>query len=137
MPEGHVGGWVRAKVSAEKIRLFIEGEQVAEHRRNWGLHQWEMNIYHYLKTFKKKKGALAQSECLSQAPKQIKNLYATHYIGKEKDFLELLLYVKENNQLDKVLSAVTEINKKGLGVITTEKLIFLSEQSIMISTTPP
>lgn len=136
VPEGHVGDWIRSKIGADKIRLFIDGKLVAEHRRNWGLHQWEMNIYHYLKTFEKKKGALAQDECLSQAPKQIKKLYSKHYIGNEKDFLELLLYIKEKNSLEKILSAVNEFEKKGFGRITTEKLVFLSEQKDPVSTIP-
>jgi len=72
VPEGHVGKYIKAKLGANKIKLFIEGELVAEHNRNWGVHQWEMNIYYYLKTFQKKKGALSQSECLKQAPKHIK-----------------------------------------------------------------
>lgn len=29
---------------------------------------------------------------------QIKNLYYHHYTGKEKDFIELLLYLKENEK---------------------------------------
>lgn len=136
VPEGHVGAWIRAKVSADKVRIFINGEHVAEHRRNWGVHQWEMDLYHYIKTFTKKKGALAQSECLSQAPNQIKKLFENHYIGKEKDFLELLLYVREKNQLAKVMAAVRQIETKGLGEITTEKLIFLSEQTDLVPAVP-
>ncbi|MFD1852256.1 IS21 family transposase, partial [Oceanobacillus bengalensis] len=62
VPEGHVGKFIKAKVGADKIKIFIKGELIAEHSRNWGLHQWEMNIYHYLKTFQKKKGAVAQSQ---------------------------------------------------------------------------
>lgn len=129
VPEGHVGAWIRAKVSADAVRLFINGDLAAEHRRNWGVHQWEMNLYHYIKTFTKKKGALAQSECLSQAPNQIKKLFENHYIGKEKDFLELLLYVREKNEWENVMAAVRKIETKGLGKITTEKLIFLCEQT--------
>ncbi|ANU10121.1 hypothetical protein BBH88_07300 [Planococcus antarcticus DSM 14505] len=136
VPEGNVGAWIRAKVSADAVRLFIKGELVAEHRRNWGVHQWEMNLYHYIKTFTKKKGALAQSECLSQAPNQIKKLFENHYIGKERDFLELLLYVREKNQLDNVMTAARQIEIKGLGEVTTEKLIFLSEQTDLVPTVP-
>lgn len=55
VPEGHVGKYIKAKVGAKEIKLFIDGELVAEHSRNWGLHQWVMNINHFLKTFEKKK----------------------------------------------------------------------------------
>lgn len=129
VPEGHVGKYIKAKVGAETIKLFIDGELVAEHQRNWGLHQWEMDLYHYLKTFQKKKGALAQSECLKQAPTQIKNLYNTYYIGKEKEFIELLFYIRENNNLKRVIEAVTQLNQLGPSHVTTEKIFFICEQS--------
>lgn len=129
VPEGHVGKYIRAKVGAEKIKLFIEGELVAEHPRNWGLHQWEMNIYHYLKTFQKKKGAIAQSQSFKQAPTQIKKLYNNHYIGKEKEFIELLLYIKENNNLASVIKAVEELNSIRIGYVNTERILFICEQS--------
>ncbi|MFZ0447210.1 MAG: IS21 family transposase [Bacillus sp. (in: firmicutes)] len=129
VPEGHVGKYIRAKVGAKKIKLFIEGELVAEHSRNWGVHQWVMDLDHFLKTFKKKKGAIAQSECLRQAPKQIKYLYHNHYIGKEKEFIELLLYVRENNNLERVMNAVQELNNIRTGYVTTERILFICEQS--------
>src|SRR5690625_2063040 len=98
VPEGHVGKYIKAKLGAEKVKLFIDCDLVAEHQRNWGLHQWEMDIYHYLNTFQKKKGAVAQSECLRQAQDQIKNLYNNHYIGKEKEFIELLFYIRSEER---------------------------------------
>lgn len=129
VPEGHVGKHIKAKVGAKRIKLFIDGELATEHLRSWGLHQWIMNINHFLKTFEKKKGAIAQSECLRQAPTQIKNLYHDHYTGKEKEFIELLLYIKENNRLEEVLSAVNKLNNIRLGYVSTERILFICEQS--------
>src|SRR5699024_6796132 len=114
---------------ADEIRIFYEGECIANHKRCWQLHQWIMDIYHYLKTFERKSGALAQSECLSQAPHNLKNIYDNYYIGKEKSFLELLQYIRKNNQLDKILKAVTQLEKNHMVDITTEKIIFIAEQS--------
>lgn len=129
VPEGHVGKWIKVKVGAEKVKIFIEGELVAEHRRNWGVHQWEMNIYHYLNTFEKKKGALAQSECLKQAPQKIKQIHNDYYIGNEKDFIELLFYIQTNNNFENVLAAIDQLNKLRPGFVTTEKVLFICEQS--------
>lgn len=129
VPEGHVGQYIKAKVGAKEIKLFIDGELAAEHPRNWGLHQWVMNINHFLKTFEKKKGAIAQSECLRQAPKKIKNLYHDHYIGKEKEFIELLLYIKEKNNLEDILYAIQELSQLGASYVTTERILFICEQS--------
>ncbi|WP_164217342.1 hypothetical protein [Virgibacillus sp. YIM 98842] len=88
-----------------------------------------MDINHYLKTFQKKKGALAQSECLRQAPRLIKELYTNHYIGKEKEFLALLLYIQEHNNLDRVMEAVKELNAIRFGYVTTERILFICDQS--------
>ncbi|WP_425458081.1 IS21 family transposase [Bacillus rubiinfantis] len=134
VPEGHVGTYVKAKVGAESIKLFIEGCLVAEHPRNWGVHQWEMNIYHYLDTFKKKKGAIAQSECLRQAPTQIKNIYNDHYIGKEKEFIELLFYIKEKDKLERVFEAVKQLKSIQTGYVSTERVIFICEQNNSVNT---
>ncbi len=102
VPEGHVGEWVKVKAGAEKILIFSEEACIATHKRSWQSHQWIMGIYHYLRTFEKKKGALAQSECLSQAPTKMKKLYKDYYIGNEREFLELLIYLKEHNNLEKM-----------------------------------
>lgn len=128
VPEGYVGKFIKAKIGANDVRIFIEGELVATHRRNWGLHQWEMNIYHYLDTFKKKKGALPQSECLKQAPKQVKNIYDTYYIGKEKEFIELLYYIHLHNDINRVIEAIKQLSKINIGYVTTERILFLCEQ---------
>jgi transposase len=129
VPEGHVGKYIKAKAGAEKVKLFIEGDLVAEHPREWGLHQWQMDIYHYLETFQKKKGAVVQSECLRQAPTQIKNIYSNYYIGKEKEFIELLLYIKEMNNLEQVLEAVKELSALRFDYVTTDRIMFICEQS--------
>lgn len=128
VPEGDVGEWVKVKASAEKLFIFSEDTCIATHKRCWQSHQWIMDIYHYLHTFEKKKGALAQSECLSQAPKQIQKIYQDYYIGNERGFLELLSYVKEHQNLDKVLESIQQLQKNPLVQMTTEKIIFLAEQ---------
>lgn len=129
VPEGHVGKYIRAKVGAEEIRLFIDGEYVTTHSRNWGVHQWEMDIYHYLKTFEKKKGALIQSQCLKQAPTHIKNIYHHYYIGKEKEFIALLQYIKENDNLQEVLKAIAHLKQIRSNYISTESIQFICDQS--------
>lgn len=134
VPEGHVGKYIKAKVGAKEIKLFIDGDLVHNHIRNWGLHCWVMDINHYLQTFEKKKGAIAQSECLRQAPAQIKSIYHNHYIGKEKEFIGLLLYIKENDNLEHVLAAIEELEYIRLDYVTTERILFICEQSSPVET---
>ncbi|QOY35061.1 IS21 family transposase [Anaerobacillus isosaccharinicus] len=129
VPEGYVGTYIKAKLGAETIKVFIEGKLVAVHKRNWGLHQWIMDIYHYLATFQKKKGAIAQSECLKQAPTKIKNLYNDYYIGKEREFIELLSYMKEHNNIEHVMDAVNQLMNIRSDYVSTERILFICEQS--------
>src|SRR5690625_2970735 len=129
VPEGHVGKYIKVKAGARKIKLFVEGELIAVHERCWGLHQWIMDINHYLKTFERKKGAIAQSECLRQAPTKTKNTYNEHYIGKEQEFLELLLYIKENKNIDEVISAIQQLTEIRSDYVSTERVLFICEQS--------
>lgn len=88
-----------------------------------------MNIYHYLKTFEIKKGALNQSQCLKQAPSHIKNIYQSYYIGNEKDFIALLHYIKEKDNLQEVLEAIDQLRQIRLDYISTERIQFICEQS--------
>lgn len=63
-----------------------------------------------------------------------KNIYHRYYIGNEKDFLELLVYTKERDCLTRVLEVITELEKNPLVQLTTEKIIFLAEQSAEVRT---
>ena len=53
-----------------------------------------------------------------------------HYIGKEKEFLELLLYIQMNNNIDEVISAIEQLKAIRLDHVSTERILFLCEQSI-------
>ena len=129
VPEGHVGKYIKIKAGAKKIRLFVGGELVAIHERCWGVHQWIMDINHYLKTLERKKDAIAQSECLRQAPTKIKNIYYEHYIGKEKEFLELLLYIKESKNIDEIIAAIEQLREIRPDYVSTERILFFCEQT--------
>src|SRR5690625_7494474 len=88
-----------------------------------------MDINHYIKTLERKKGAIAQSECVRQAPTKIKNIYYDYYIGKEKKFLELLHYIQENNNIDEVINAIDQLKAIRINHVSTERVLFLCEQS--------
>lgn len=77
VPEGLVGEYVKVKAGALDLRIFIDGEIVAEHERDWGRHKFRINLFHYIEVFLQKKGALSQSKAMSQAPEKIKNYTTT------------------------------------------------------------
>lgn len=129
VPEGHVGEFVKVKVGARKLRIFIDGELMAEHERDWGRHKWRIDLFHYVGVFQQKKGALPQSKAMSQAPEKIKKLYQDHYIGKEKNFLELLEYIKNKDVYDRMIKVIEEVMEKRDVTVTTENLILICERN--------
>ena len=58
VPDAYVGKTVRVKNGANSIRIFDNHALLAEHTRTWGVHEWQMDLYHYLTTLGYKKGTL-------------------------------------------------------------------------------
>ena len=52
-----------------------------------------------------------------------------HYIGKEKEFLDLLFYIQMNNNIDEVISAIEHLKSIRPDYVSTERILFLCEQS--------
>ena len=128
VPEAYVGKTVRVKSGTNSIRVFDNYELLAEHKRIWGVHEWQMDLYHYLTTLGHKKGALENSQGFKQAPQQIKFIYENYYNNNQKDFIALLHFIREENNLSDIIAIIKELERKPFFEISTEKLIFLSQQ---------
>lgn len=121
VPDNHVGKIIFVKVYSNKIYCYYEGQKIAEHNRKYGFYEWSIKIEHYLKTLKKKPGALASSTALHQANPRLQKIYHQHYIKKEKEFIELLELISEKG-LEKVEEAIKALQKLTPLDITTEKI---------------
>lgn len=64
---------VKAKIYADKIVVYAN-DKVARHKKIEGSHGFCLDIYHYIKTFKRKPGALRRSQVLKQNP-ELETLY--------------------------------------------------------------
>lgn len=128
VPDAYVGKTVRVKNGANSIRIFDNHALLAEHTRTWGVHEWRIDLYHYLTTLGYKKGALENSQGFKQAPKQIKFIYENYYTNNQKDFIALLHFIKEKNNLSEIITLIKALEKKPFFDFSTEKLIFLSQQ---------
>lgn len=128
VPDHLVGKLVFVKVYSFRVVCYFDGQMVASHSKLHGQYQWSIQLEHYLKTLKKKPGALAGSVALRQSEPFLQDLYAKYYNGKERDFIELILYCQEvgwNTVKDaiKVLEGVTPLN------VSTEKIKALSRRN--------
>lgn len=121
VPDNHVGKIVFVKVYSNKIYCYHEGQKIAEHNRKYGFNEWSIEIEHYLKTLKKKPGALASSTALHQANPRLQEIYRQYYIKREKEFIELLELISEKS-LEKVEEAIKTLQNLSPLDITTEKI---------------
>jgi len=121
VPDMYVGKRIFIKIYSNDIVCFSEGKKIACHERKLGFYEWSIKLEHYLKTFKRKPGSLASSTAMQQADPRIQDIYYVYYNKKEKDFIELLLFIDENN-ISKVQDAINLLKKINPTSITTEKI---------------
>jgi len=125
VPDNLVGKILDLNVSSHIINIYYNNSLVATHSRNYGLHQWIINIEHYLKTLKRKPGALSGSVALDNN-KYLKNLYQEFFIGHSREFIDLLYYCKNKSiTQDKLSSCIQKLKRISINDISSEKIIAL------------
>lgn len=108
VPDTLVGKMVTVKTFADKIIIYYDNSIVAVHERSFKLHDWKIEIRHYLRTLHKKPGALRGSTALLQADTQVKYIYEHYYTQDAKTFLQVLEIVCEKG-IDVVMEALREL----------------------------
>ncbi|MCP4400013.1 MAG: IS21 family transposase [bacterium] len=107
VPETCVEKLVMVKVSPERIVCDAPDKPVCEHRRHDGFHEWSIELEHDRHSFTRKPGALAGSVALRQSAGAVKALYDTYSREHPKDFIELLVYMKDSGKdIHEMTSAV-------------------------------
>lgn len=74
-----VGKFVDVKITSHQIECYHDGIKVSSHHRSYGKHEWIVKVDHYLRTFKRKPGALAGSVASSN---YLKQLYLDHFMNE-------------------------------------------------------
>lgn len=95
VPDTLVGKRVQVRLYTSKLIIYHEGRIVATHNRSFLTHDWTIDIYHYLRTLKRKPGALPGSTALLQSDTVVKQIYDTYYTQDARTFLEVLEVIYE------------------------------------------
>jgi transposase len=123
--EKMVGCFVDVKIFSNTIDVYFENKQVASHQRDYGKHQWVIDIEHYLDTLRQKPGALDGSVALTCRP-YLKQLYQKFYLDAPRDFIDLLHYCRQHKISEENLEAtVSRLVNLCAHSINTEKLTAL------------
>ena len=125
VPEDYVGKILDLRIYSNEIICYYKNKIVCTLIRFHTLGRWYINLDHYLKTFNKKPGAFKGSLAFKQADENIRSIYFEHYKGSEKDFIDLLNYMKlKNKTITEILDSIIELLKQSINTeITTDKII--------------
>ena len=128
VPDALVGKFVTAKIYPEKILVYHNNIKVAEHIRNYGVHTWNIQIEHYLKTLKKKPGAIHSSTAMQQMNPKLQSIYNKYYTTNPRDFIDLIEIISENG-LERIETIISELEKISPLNINTEKIKLLCNRN--------
>lgn len=95
VPETLVGRKVSVFIYPNYVVARDSGKVIARHER---LHDcgWQLDIMHYLATFRAKPGSVAGSAALSCAAPEIRSVFRNHFEDRPADFIDILRMVRDN-----------------------------------------
>ncbi len=94
VPDHLVGQRVEVKLFSNQLKIYWQGALLCSHPRSYQTGHWEITLDHYLRTLKRKPGALHGSAALRQACWYLRDMYASSFKDNARDFVELLHYSK-------------------------------------------
>ena len=127
VPDTLVGKTVTLKVFTDRILIYHDEKLVARHSRSYKKNDWRIDIYHYLRTLKKKPGALHQSTALLRSDAKVKKIYEDHYSNDAKGFLDILEIIYKKG-VDEVYTAVKKLEGITPQDMSADKILALCEE---------
>ncbi len=126
VPDHLVGRMLEAKVCSNLLLIYYNNTHVCSHQRNYGMHQWKINLDHYLATLSRKPGALHGSLALDQAPEEIKSVYHQYFVNQPRGFIEVLQYCKTHEvPHKKLIETINTLRELCPRDVSCEKVIAL------------
>ena len=117
-----VGAFIDAKIMSHQLWFYHDNHKIAIHKRSYQKHQWIIKIDHYLQTFKRKPGALANSVALASSG-YLKQLYRTYFTEEPRNFIDLLGYCHNHGVTnEKLEQVVRRLSQNPSNSVTTEKI---------------
>lgn len=130
VPDKYVGTMMVIRIYPDMIICYDENNKVSSHSRLHGAFEWSIKIEHYIKTLKRKPGALAGSMALDQANIHLKKIYKSYFKGREKEFVNLIeFYAKSSISIGKIQSAIEVLNPYKEKGVTLDKIKLLCNRA--------
>ena len=85
---------ITVKNYLDHMLIYSNNTFVCEHKKVNGVKEYQLELSHYIKTLRKKPGALKNALVLKQYP-QLHTIYQTHFKAKPKEFIERLIQLQD------------------------------------------
>jgi len=126
---------VDVKVYPESLHCYYENRKICEHERQYSRHGWYINLDHYLYTLNRKPGALSGSQALASAPEEVKHIFEEYFVYAPKDFVELLIFLRDHNfSFNKVNETIETLKRTCPHDISLDKIQALCMQKNIANT---
>lgn len=113
VPESCRSEILALKVYSDTVEILKGDTCIASHPRLFGRDECSLKIEHYIGTLRRKPGALKYSRVLKQVDPCLQQLFSEHYPDKPKEFIRILMLMKEFSQ-DAVVYAIRELYEQGI-----------------------
>ena len=101
VPDCFVGKNVCTKLYPNEVVILFKGKEIAKHRRCFDKNVMVLELNHYLNTFMRKPGALANSTALA-AQTQLKEIFDREYKDNPREFISILSECKNQGLSDTI-----------------------------------
>ncbi len=128
VPFKYIGRPVWVKKYSDDVVIYdtdkASKQEIARHKRSFVENGDVIDIQHYLDVLKMKPGALRNSCALRQTPQGIQFLFDTYFADAPRDFIELLIWARDNRyDYQSLCSAVSIARMNGVRTITKDGII--------------
>lgn len=108
VPDDYAGKCVDYRIIKDDVIISYESEVIARHKKVDGSGNYIIEFKHFLKTFLRKPGAIANSLALKQAEKKLKTIYQNYKDNPREFILFLMDENKEKNSIESI--SVNQLN---------------------------
>jgi len=126
VPDEYRGRYLTMKIFPYRLEMVNGDAVIASHTRRFGRGGYSLDVSHYLKTLRRKPGALPHSKVFHQLHDAIQRVYHQHYLYNPKEFLPILSLVRESS-IEGLIAAI-EVLEEHQMVPTYETLQCVIQQ---------
>ncbi|MEI6135651.1 MAG: IS21 family transposase [Desulfomonile sp.] len=131
VPDTYNPSTITLKVTVDTIEMLDGDTIIATHRRLTGQKQSSIKIEHYVKTLKRKPGAIRNSKVMRQVDEPIQNLFDQSYADNPKEFFPILDLLKETSE-EALSYAIQLLEERNIPLTIDTLRFFVHQQSYQI-----